>query len=104
MPIGLATAVAGVAIGSVAGMVAWAKTSQLDGECNAGNCDRHNNGASDLHAAQGWAAASTVSFVVAGVGVLAAAVGFVTSQDDRRTRAGVSLWFGTGAAGLNARF
>jgi hypothetical protein len=103
--IGLATTLAGVAVGSVAGMVALTKKSELDGECPAGKCDTQNGGRSDLHAAYGWAAASTVSFVVGGVGALTAIVGLVMNQDDRsQAQTGVSLWLGTGAAGLHGRF
>jgi hypothetical protein len=103
--IGLVTTLAGVAVGSVAGMVALTKKTELDGECPTGKCDTQNGGRSDLHAAYAWATTSTVSFVVGGVGALTAIVGLVISQDDRSpTPAGVSLWFGTGAAGLHGRF
>jgi hypothetical protein len=104
VPIGLATAIAGVAVGSVAGLVALTKRSELDGECPGGKCDTPNGGRNDLRAAYAWATVSTVSFVIGGVGTLTAVVGFVTNQEDRPTRTGVSLWVGTGGAGLHGRF
>jgi hypothetical protein len=70
-------AIAGFALGTASGIVALIDKSQLDGVCHGSICP--STAASEVHAADGWAAVSTVSFVVvataAVVGVIDLIVG-----------------------------
>jgi hypothetical protein len=105
VPVGLAAGLTGVAVGSVAGVVAMRKSDSLTLECNAlKQCDAHNGGEGDLQTARDWATASTVSFAVGGLGAVLWVIGFVSSKADRPPAAALSVWFGAGAAGVHGRF
>jgi|GEM_PF-244360 len=109
--LGFGTAMAGGAVGLIAGLTALNKKGQLDGECTpAGGkmlCDEQTGAASDLQTARTWATVSTVAFVVGGVGAVVGLIGLVTgggSSSSGTARAGVSPWIGAGTAGVHGRF
>jgi hypothetical protein len=105
---GFATAIAGGAIGILAGVTAINKKNQLASECDAttGGCPASTGGQADLATARTWATVSTVSFVVASAGVIAGVVGLLTGKraDGNADQASVAPWLGAGAAGVHGRF
>ncbi len=72
---GAALGVAGLTIGSVAGVVALSKASTLSDICSGTHCPRANEG--DVSTAKSMAAVSTVGFVLAGVGAAVATVAWM---------------------------
>jgi hypothetical protein len=105
--LGFGAAVAGGAVGLLAGITALNKKGQLATECNAAKqCDDSTGGSSDLATARTWATVSTVAFVVGGAGVVLGVIGLVTGKGagDKRDQAMISPWIGAGAAGLDGRF
>ena len=105
--IGFGVAIAGGAVGLLAGLGALERKNQLGNECNSHQqCDTSNNGAADLDAAHTWATISTVSFVVGAAG---AATGIIVMLTDPRrssppAEARVAPWLGPGMAGVNGHF
>ncbi|HLK37240.1 MAG TPA: hypothetical protein VKU41_10850 [Polyangiaceae bacterium] len=105
VPVGVAVGLTGIAVGSLAGVVAMRNRDRLDAECNAQKqCDSHGGGAGDLQTARDWAGVSTASFIAAGVGAVLAIVGIVKAKADPPSAPAVSVWFGSGSAGLHGRF
>lgn len=105
--LGFGTAIAGAAVGVLAGVTAMTKASQLPGECPYNKeCVVSSTGAGDLSTARTWATASNVAFAVAGVGAVVGLVGLWRSRSTTATVEGASLspWIGVGAAGLDGRF
>ena len=105
--LGFGTAIAGSAVGLIAGLTALNKKGQLSGECNAAKqCDAASGGSSDLATANTWATVSTTAFVVGGAGVVVGVIGLFVGKagSDRRDEAGISPWIGVGSAGLDGRF
>jgi hypothetical protein len=107
--LGFGTAIAGGAVGLIAGLTALTKKGQLDGgECTPQKlCDEQTGAASDLQTARTWATVSTVAFVVGGVGAVVGLVGLATGGDHSSSgsaRAGVAPWIGAGMAGVHGRF
>jgi hypothetical protein len=101
------TGVAG-AIGLVTGAVALDKRNQLDRVCNTmQECGPQLGGRSTLDSAYGWATASTVSFAVAGIGLVVGVAGLVGASHPRPPAQGaptVMPWIGAGSAGTYGRF
>ncbi|HEY8040359.1 MAG TPA: hypothetical protein VIF15_11225 [Polyangiaceae bacterium] len=106
--LGFGTAIAGSAVGLIAGLTALNKKGQLDSECGVSKvCSDGNGGLPDLDTAQAWATVSTVAFVVGGAGLVAGIVGLLTEKDAAPAQQGrerVSPWLGLGAAGVHGRF
>jgi hypothetical protein len=104
--IGLGTAIAGAAVGILAGVTAMTKAGQLPGECHDKECPSSTGGQSDLASARTWATVSNVAFAVGGVGAVVGLVGLWRSRSTTATVEGASLspWIGVGAAGLDGRF
>ncbi|MBI5535143.1 MAG: hypothetical protein HY898_20620 [Deltaproteobacteria bacterium] len=105
---GLATAGVGVVIGSVTGIMALSKTSQLKSDCGGTVCPSSKQ--DDLNSARNMAGLSTVSFAIALVG---AAVGFnamilwgdaPAKQPPPTTAVQVRPVLGLGSAGLEGSF
>jgi hypothetical protein len=81
---------AGIAVGTVAGLVAWRKNVSSTDVCpNDGPC-ADANARSDSRAAHDWAAVSTVGFVAGGVLVAAAVVLWIAAP--RSKSVGVVTW------------
>jgi hypothetical protein len=92
---------AGLAVGSVAGIVALSEESDISGRCNGTRCPRQVE--SDLDSARTTATVSTVGFVLAGVAAAVGVVGIIagrSSSAPRATTAGLRLR----ANGLSVRF
>jgi len=104
--LGFGTAIAGAAVGLLAGVTAMTRAGQLPGECPQKQCAPSNGGQSDLATARTWATASNVAFAVGGVGAVVGLVGLWRSRSATATVEGASLspWIGVGAAGLDGRF
>jgi hypothetical protein len=104
--VGVATAIAGSAVGAIAGFLALDKKNALASECSVSRaCDTLHGGSSDLATARRWATASTVAFSVAGVGAVVALVALLTrGQDPPPQSAHASVWVGLGPAGFYGSF
>jgi hypothetical protein len=104
--VGFGTAIAGAAVGLLAGITAMNKTGQLPSECNGNLCSSQNGGSSDLHTARTWAEVSNVAFVVGAAGAVVGVLGLWRSRSTTATvdSTSVSPWIGVGAAGLDGRF
>jgi hypothetical protein len=98
---------AAVATGSVLGILAATKKSDLDKKCPGARCNEAYAG--ELHTARTLGTGSTVAFSVGAAAVIAATYLFVTSgsssepsrdEQARRPR----IWVGLGGAGLAGRF
>jgi hypothetical protein len=103
--LGLGTAIAGAALGLVAGAAAFVKEQNLSGECPLKACNTPQ-GTSDLNQARTWATLSTVAFTVGGVGAL---VGIVAQLTGKPASTGsdpstMTAWIGVGGAGIHGRF
>ena len=103
---GFATAIAGGAVGLIAGVTALNKKGQLSGECPGNQCPTDTGGQQDLATAKTWANVSTVAFAVGGAGAIVGIIGLLTARGDgdRHEQASVSPWLGIGAAGVHGRF
>jgi hypothetical protein len=104
--IGFATAIAGGAVGLIAGLTAMTKKGQLSSECPQSKCDNLGGGTPDLNTARTWGNVSTAAFVIGGAGVVVGVVGLLTGKPASRPSdaAVVSPWLGLGAAGVYGRF
>jgi predicted RNA-binding protein with TRAM domain len=108
--VGVALAGAGVAVGTVAGIVSLSKKSLLENECANKICGPSSY--ATLDSANSFATMSTIAFAAAGVGagvaVVTLLVGHSTSsappasQPPEALR--VSPWIGAGAAGVRGSF
>jgi hypothetical protein len=110
--IGIGIAGAGVATGTVTGIMSLNKKSALQGECPNGICgpDQH----SDYQAANTFALVSTIGFAVAGAGAALAVVSLVVGHEESSAPAPASTppesgllvhpWIGPGSAGLAGTF
>ena len=105
--IGFGTAIAGGAVGLIAGITAMTKKGQLSEECNPKQqCDYQSGGSQDLSTARTWANVSTAAFVIGGAGVVVGIVGLLNNRHAPRPSeaAAVSPWLGLGTAGVYGRF
>ena len=103
---GFDTAIAGGAVGVLAGAVAWSKKGPLSRECPDGACAAGSSGSRDLSTAHTAATVSTVAFVVGGAGAMMGLIGLLMPRRETARGDGPSLspWIGPGAAGLRGRF
>jgi hypothetical protein len=103
--LGFGTAIAGVVVGSIAGVTAMNKANQLPGECPQHACG-NGNGAADLSSARTWATATNVAIGVGAAGLVVGLIGLWRSRSTTATvdTASLSPWIGVGAAGLDGRF
>jgi hypothetical protein len=106
--VGFSVAGAAGALGVIAGVVALNKRSQLNQACNSNHeCDAAYGGAGDLATAYSWAAVSTVSFAVAGAGLVVAVAALLSGDHSGAPPQGgspLTPWIGPGAAGIHGRF
>lgn len=103
--IGLGVGVAGIAVGSVTGIVAMGKASKADDACRGTVCPKSVE--NDVKSGRTMATVSTIGFAAGAAGLVVAAVGwFVLSPPKTQTSAGLrvkpiaSPWF----AGLDGTF
>jgi hypothetical protein len=105
---GFATAGVGVLVGSVVGILAISKTSQLKSDCGGTVCpaDRAN----DISSAKNLAGLSTVSFAIALVGVAVGVNGMILwsntpgKQPAETSAVRIRPVLGLGSAGLEGSF
>jgi hypothetical protein len=104
--IGFGTAIAGGALGLVAGFSAINKANGLASECPDNHCVNGSTGASDLEAARTWATVTNVALVVGSAGAVVGLIGLWRSRSTTARIEGATLtpWIGVGAAGLDGRF
>ncbi len=82
--VGFALAVGGVMLGSIGGAIVLVNKSSLDNRCPAGACPPDSFGI--LRETNTWATVSTVSFIIAGVGLaLGVAALIVRPSEPKRT-------------------
>ncbi len=103
VPIGGTAALAGFAIGSVTGLIAMARKSDLDDACPGGKCPPSER--DNLSTAKTMGTVSTVGFVVGVVGGAVLVYGLV---DSPKARGGggpsVAAAVGPGSVGIHGRF
>jgi hypothetical protein len=80
--IGLGVGAAGVLSGTITGIISISKTNALEG-CEGDQCPRSQQ--SDIDSARTFATVADVSFVVAGVGLAVAAVGYFVLRPKAKT-------------------
>jgi hypothetical protein len=113
VPVGIAMAGTGLVVGSIAGVVTLSKKGSLDTECPNKSCPP-GTPTGDLHSTQTWGNVTTVSWVVAGVGVGVLVAGVMMSRASGSTtgqgttappqNAKVEPYIGVGAAGIHGTF
>ncbi len=101
-------AVGGTVVGIVAGIEALSYENSVSGECPSSHrCVAGTQGANDLGSAHTWANVSTVSFVLAGAGLVTGVVDMFVEQGHHAREAGavrVAPWVGVGSAGVRGQF
>jgi hypothetical protein len=109
--IGIGLAGAGVATGTVTGIMSLNKKSALQNECPNGKCGPDQN--SDYQAANTFALVSTIGFAVAGAGAALAVVTLVVGHEEAAAAPAstppesgllVHPWIGPASAGLAGTF
>lgn len=94
---------AGVAVGSVSGLLAMGRKSELDDRgCTGGHC--YDDQASDLSGYRSMRTLSTVGFVVGGVGLATGAALVLSAPQQTKTGSSVSGYVGLGSLGLAGSF
>lgn len=100
---GFIIAGSGAAIGTVTGLLAMQKASELEDDCPEKQCppDAH----SDVDNGRLFGTVSTVSFGIATVGLAVGILGLATQdQEAEQSQPGVSPWVGLGTAGMRGVF
>jgi hypothetical protein len=102
--VGFAVAGAGVAVGTVTGLLAMQKASSLKQACPAEtNCPPGLQ--DDLSTGRALGTASTVAFIAAGAGAAAGVAGLLLApRRDAGGARGVSAWIAPASAGLRVAF
>ncbi len=103
--IGVGVGGAGLVAGSITGLVAMGQRTSLQDEgCEGNAC--YTDQASDVDSYNSMRTASSVGFIVGGVGLAAGATLLLTapSHAERAPTAGAGLWIGVGSAGVSGRF
>jgi hypothetical protein len=101
--IGFGVGIAGVAVGTFAGVTALLFKGRLGSECDGNQCPSSTGGAGDLNSAFTWATVSTVSFSVAAAGGVLGL--FEILGNGRKPDGGVvHAWVTPAGAGVDGRF
>jgi len=102
---GFGLAAAGIVVGSITGVVAMSKASSVKQACSGLDCPVSVDG--DLQTGRTLGNVSTASFIVAGVGIVAGAIGLVLphrTEESSASRLPVTPWIGWGASGFEGVF
>jgi hypothetical protein len=109
--VGFGVAGAGVIAGSITGFIAMSKTSSAKDQCDGSRCPPSTH--DDLSSARSMATISTISFIVAGVGIGVGVYGLVSSGGSKPATAtgsnvgpfrSVTAVIGPGSLGLTGNF
>jgi hypothetical protein len=96
---GFGTAILGVAVGGITGIISLSKTSAVKVRCDGDRCPDTLH--SDLSSARTFATIADVAFVVAGVGAAVGVVGlFVVGPKDSSSKPSARLVVGPSAIGI----
>jgi len=106
---GVALAGAGVAVGTVAGVLSMSKKSLLESECTDHICGPSSDGT--YNSANTFATMSTIAFAAAGAGAAVAVVSLIVGHSTVSAPAAqtpealrITPWMGLGTAGLRGAF
>jgi hypothetical protein len=104
--VGFTIAGTGVAIGTMTGLLASSKKSNLDTLCSADKkCGP--NAYDDLDSARTWGTVSTFAFVIGGIGLAIGVYGLIEKEekkDERQPAARVTPFIGPGSVGIHGAF
>ena len=102
MYLGFGLAGAGIVFGSVTGLVASSKASQLKTDCPDQRCgpDHHD----ELTSARTFGTLSTISFAAAGVGLVLGIVGLASGPQDPSKASAIEPWIGLASVGVRGAF
>jgi hypothetical protein len=99
---GFATAIAGIGVGTVTGIVALSTKSDLTSKCPDNHCGPADHDTLDRGLAMGTA--STIGFIVGGVGALVGVWGLTHPVLVTKTTAGARPFVGAGTVGIHGTF
>jgi hypothetical protein len=101
-------AIGGTVVGVYGGISALSFESSVDSECpGTHKCVAGSAGARDLGSAHTWADVSTVSFIIAGAGLVTGVVDMLVEPRHHEPATGslrVTPWVSAGMAGVNGHF
>jgi hypothetical protein len=113
--VGFGVGAAGLAVGSITGLLSIGKKGDLETSCPGGACPR--SAESDLDGARSLATISNVSFVVAGIGAVVGVVAILTAKSEApasastaaaartiRQTSSIAPYAGLGGAGFRGAF
>lgn len=100
--IGFAIAGAGAIVGGVTGGIAITTADQVEDDCGGFRCDTSFD--DDLSRGEAFAHVSTVSFAIAGAGLVLGVVGLFVPGSQRDDDAALSPWLDLGAGGIRGHF
>ena len=101
---GFVVAGSGAAVGTIAGLLAMSKASDLESTCNdEKQCPPDSQ--NDIDSGRTFGTVSTVSFGLAAVGLTVGVIGLATGDSDEEPEAGqVTPWVGIGSVGMRGVF
>lgn len=99
---GFIVAGSGAAVGTLSGLLAMQKASDLENDCTDNKCPPSSH--SDVDSGRMFGTVSTVAFGVAAVGLTVGILGLATQNDEPEQEPGVSPWIGLGTAGMRGVF
>ncbi|MEZ4221062.1 MAG: hypothetical protein R3B13_09035 [Polyangiaceae bacterium] len=105
MYVGFGVAGAGVLVGGVTGLMAFSKSSSVEGDCVDNRCPPSTH--DDIDAGRTLGTVSTVSFALAGAGAALGVWALLASPDaaaDERKSAGATPFLGPKGVGVRGRF
>jgi hypothetical protein len=101
--VGLSTTGVGLVVGTITGVLAISRADSVRDRCSpSGECAP--SASSDLSAVRTLGTISTISFAVAGSGLVLAAFGWVRDSESKPQHALVRPWLGVGSAGVVGSF
>lgn len=104
---GFGVAAAGLAVGTITGVLTLSKAGTVKDQCENGICDPAAQ--ADLDSASSLATVSTIGFAVAGAGVVCGVVGLLLPRTSAETAlhsttSRAAVWIGPGSMGVRGSF